>query len=151
MAQDPKWVELYNYIHDKIMMYDNTIKLPKFIILRLQGLKNGTYIGNKKQKKMAEYDYDTILITFKICRPQILNMLEKNKTTYKDEQHKFNAIMCIIDKEINNVVLKLKNAKKSEEKIIEMNLENQTHESANYISRSKDIKKNIKEELEELW
>ncbi len=147
MPQDKDWVELYEYVKYKIMGYDENMKLPKYFILRLKGLSNGQYIANKKHQKLAKYDFKIILTTFKICRPEILNMLEKNKTTYKDEKHKFNAIMCIIDREINNVVLKYKNAKKSKEKIKNINLDNQIHEQAEYIPRSKKIKK----ELEELW
>ncbi len=144
---NPEWVELYDYVHDKIMGYDKTVKLPKYIILRLQGLSKGQFIGNNKLEKLAQYDYKTILLTFKMCRLEIMNMIEKNKTTYKNEQHKFNAIMTIIDREINNVVLRLKNVKKSEEKTVNIELYNQTHDSAEYIPKSKQVKK----ELEDLW
>lgn len=147
MAQDPEWVELYEYVREKIMGYDKTIKLPKYMVLRLQGLTKGQFLGNKKQQVNANYDYKTILITFKFCRQAILQAFEKNKTAFADENHKFNYAMIIIDKEINNVVVRLKNGKKSEEKTINIELENQVHEGADYKPKSKDANK----ELEGLW
>jgi hypothetical protein len=148
MAQDPEWVELYEYVREKIMGYDKTIKLPKYMVLRLQGLTKGQFLGNNKQQVNAKYDYKTILITFKFCRQAILQAFEKNKTAFADENHKFNYAMIIIDKEINNIVIRLKNSKKAEEKTINIELENQVHERANY--KPKEIKK-VNKKLEELW
>ena len=148
MAQDPEWVELYEYVREKIMGYDKTIKLPKYMVLRLQGLTKGQFLGNNKQQVNAKYDYKTILITFKFCRQTILQAFEKNKTAFADENHKFNYAMIIIDKEINNVVIRLRNSKKAEEKTINIELENQVHERANY--KPKEIKK-VNKKLEELW
>lgn len=147
MPQDPDWEELYEYVREKIMGYDKTIKLPKHMVLRLKGLTKGQFFGNKKQQIHAEYDYKTILITFKFCRQSIMQAFEKNKTAFTDENHKFNYAMIIIDKEINNVVIRLKNAKKSEEKTINIELDNQVHEGAEYKTKSKDTNK----ELEGLW
>jgi len=147
MAQNPEWVELYEYVREKIMGYDKTIKLPKYMVLRLQGLIKGQFLRNKKQQVNAEYDYKTILITFKFCRQSILQAFEKNKTAFADENHKFNYAMIIIDKEINNVVVRLRNGKKSEEKTIKLELENQIHEGAEYKAKVKKVNK----ELEELW
>ena len=147
MAQDQEWVELYEYVREKIMGYDKTIKLPKYMVLRLQGLTKGQFLGNNKQQVNAKYDYKTILITFKFCKQVILQAFEKNKTAFADENHKFNYAMIIIDKEINNVVIRLKNGKKSEEKTINIELENQVHEGADYKPKSKNTNK----ELEGLW
>ena len=147
MPQNPDWVELYTYVHDKIMGYDETMKLSKYMVLRLQGMVKGQFIGNNKHQKQAEYDYRTILITFKMCSPQILQWFESNKTAFKDETHKFNFAMSIIDKEINNVVIRLKNAKKSEEKTVKIELDNQSHEGAMYKTKSKEINNDLKE----LW
>lgn len=141
------WCNLYEYVKHEILGYTDNIKLPKYMILRLKGFCDGQYIKNNKHNENAKYDYKTILITFKFCRQEIMNMLEKNKTTYKNEQHKFNAIMCIIDREINNVVIRLNSVKKSEEKTLNMKLENQVHETAEYKSKSKEIKKG----MEDLW
>jgi hypothetical protein len=147
MPQNPDWVELYTYVHDKIMGYDETMKLSKYMVLRLQGMVKGQFIGNNKHQKQAEYDYRTILITFKMCSPQILQWFESNKTAFKDETHKFNSAMSIIDKEINNVVMRIKNAKKSEEKTVKIELDNQLHEGAEYKTKSKEINNDLKE----LW
>jgi hypothetical protein len=147
MPQDPAWVELYEYVRSEIMGYTKNIKLPKHLVLRLQGMTKGQYINNKKQKELASYDYKIILITFKFCKSIILQGIAKNKTIFNDENHKINYIMSIIDKEINNVVMRLKKAEKAEEKTVNLKLESQDNEGANYISTSKDVDK----DLEGIW
>lgn len=147
MPQDQDWVALYEYVHDKVMGYDKTIKLSKQMVLRLKGMVTGQFIANKNQKQNAQYDFKTILITFKMCSPQILQGFEANKTAFKNEMHKFNYAMTIIDSNINDVVLRLKNAKKSEEKTENIKLDNQVHEGAEYKTKNKKINDNLKE----LW
>lgn len=147
MPQNQDWVDLYTYVHDRIMGYDETIKLSKYMVLRLKGMTKGQFICNNKHQKQAEYDYKTILITFKMCSPQILQGFEANKTVFKDETHKFNYAMSIIDNQINDVVVRLRNAKRSEEKTVNLELNNQVHDSAEYIAKNKDVN----EELKELW
>ena len=147
MPQNPDWIALYEYIKIEILKY-NDMKLPKYLVLRLQGMTKGQFIANKKNSINASYDYKTILITFKFCKTSILQAFESNKSNFKDEQHKLNYMMAIIDSEINNVVMRLKNAKKAEEKIVNIDLENQTNEGAEYISKSS---KPISKEMGELW
>ena len=147
MPQDQDWIALYEYVHDKVMNYDETIKLSKQMVLRLKGMTTGQFMANKKQKINAQYDYKTILITFKMCLPQILQSFELNKTAFKNEMHRFNYAMTIIDNNINDVVIRLGKAKKAEEKTENIKLDNQIHESAEYKTKSKEINDNLKE----LW
>lgn len=147
MPQDQDWIALYEYVHDKVMSYDETIKLSKQMVLRLKGMTTGQFMANKKQKINAQYDYKTILITFKMCLPQILQSFELNKTAFKNEMHRFNYAMTIIDNNINDVVIRLGKAKKAEEKTENIKLDNQIHESAEYKTKSKKIN----DDLKELW
>lgn len=147
MPQNQDWIALYEYVHDKVMNYDETIKLSKQMVLRLKGMTTGQFMANKKQKTNAQYDYKTILITFKMCLPAILQGFEGNKTSFKNEMHRFNYAMTIIDNNINDVVMRLEKAKKAEDKTKKIKLDNQTHEGAEYTSKTKDINK----ELEGLW
>ena len=142
------WIALCEYVKKEILQYDDDMKLPKFIILRLRGLEKGQFIANKKGKKQASYDYKTILTTFKICKTMILQGFKSNQTKFVDEKHKFNYAMVIIENEINDVVLRLKRAKESENKTIKIKLNNQTNNSAKYKSMGK---KKPNKELEELW
>lgn len=140
------WADLYQYIKKDIFEYD-TQKLPNYMVLRLKGLKEGKFIANTKVKSMANYEFNHILYTFKINKIKIKEIVKSDR--YKNEQHKFNTIMLIIEREINDVVDRLENAKKSIEKIEKINLENVAHEGAEYKSKNKDKKNN--KILEELW
>jgi len=143
------WLELANYVFKEILQYETGVKFPRYLALRLKGLHKGTFMANKKQKPQANYDYKIILLTCKFCKYSILQYLGPSRDKIKDERHLINTIMSFVENEINNVVLRLKNSKKAEEKTIHIELENQIHEGAEYTAKSKD--KNIDKELEELW
>jgi len=144
--KDQDWVDLYEYVKREIMGYTDE-KLPNFMILRLKGLNKGNFLANKKHTPMANYDFKTILYTFKLCKQDILIGLRSNNTKFTGEQHKFNYIMVIIENNINDMVIRLKNAETARIKTIDLELENQTHDSVEYKSKAKKI--NV--ELEELW
>ena len=40
--------ELYSYVHDVIMGYDEKTALDRYFVLRLKGLKEGKFIANNK-------------------------------------------------------------------------------------------------------
>lgn len=147
-AKQKDWIILCEYVKKEILQYDEDMKIPKFIILRLRGLEKGQFMANKKGRKQASYDYKTILITFKICKAMILQGFKSNQTKFADEKHRFNYAMVIIENEINDVVLRLKRAKESENKTIKIKLNNQNSNSAKYKSMGK---KKSNKELEKLW
>ena len=136
--------KLYQYIKNEIFEYD-TQSLPKYMVLRLMGLKEGKFMANNKVKSMANYNYQYILYTFKINKMNIKNVVKSDK--YKNEQHRFNTIMIIIEREINDVVNRLKQVIKNEEKLESMDLKNTVNEGAEY--KSKNKKKSDK--LKDLW
>ena len=105
---------LYKYVK-KILGYDEDMALSKFMVLRLKGLSEGKFHANKKIKSTANYDYKTIYLTFVYCKADIQKALQTKK--FQNEQNKFNYIMAIIENNINDVVIKLKNAKKNEQKL----------------------------------
>ena len=94
--------KLYQYVK-KILSYDEDMALPKFMVMRLKGLSEGKFIANKKTKTMANYDYNTIYLTFVYCKDKIQQALQTKKFT--NEQNKFNYIMAIIDNNINDGIL----------------------------------------------
>jgi len=145
--EQKEWLELCDYIFKDILQYETGIKFPRYLALRLRGLHEGTFIANKKQKPQASYNYKIILLTFKFCKYSILQYLGPTRDKIKDERHLINTIMTFIEGEINNVVSRLKNSKKAEEKTIHIELENQVHEGAEYKPKVKKVNK----ELEELW
>lgn len=141
------WCELYEYFKKDIMGYPESFKLQRFAVLRLRGLSEGKFMSNKKSKPMASYSYKTITLTMKLCKGKINDYIHRNKTKFVDEKHKINGIFIIIESEINDVVLRLNRAKKSEEKTKDLELKHQTNTGAKY--KKKDRKENSN--LENLW
>jgi len=139
------WCELYEYVKKEIMGYTQDMKLSTTMILRLKGLNKGQFLANPKLKPMASYDFKTILYTFKICKPKILDWFKYNDMNFKDEQHKFNSSMVFVEREINDVVIRLKKAKKIQEKTENVDLTHMDNEVAEYTKKSKDTK------LNDLW
>lgn len=145
--ENKDWELLYEYVKNEILEYDKNMKLPRFMVLRLRGLNNGQFIANKFQKPIANYGYDVILMTFKACRQDILKYTKQN--IFKDEQHKFNYIMVIIENNINDIFIRLKNRENQSAKIEIFDAEHiKNNNSAEYTRKTKDIKSKI---LDDLW
>ena len=143
------WCELFEYVRKEILEYDSNMKMPKYMILRLRGLRDGKFMANKKQSPLGSYEYKTILMTFKLCKSKINSYIQGNKSKFNNEQHKFNGVMIIIENEINNVVEILKKSNKSENKTKSLELKHQVNDNAGYKSNNKKSK--INKNLEELW
>lgn len=139
------WIELYEYVKKDILGYTEDMKLPKRFVLRLQGIHKGVFIGNKNIPSQAEYSYKTILLTFKIKKLDIIIGMKNN--TFKDENHKINYIMSIVESAINDTVIKMKNAKKAEEAAIQVEIQ----DSENKATYKKKTKENKNKRLNDLW
>jgi hypothetical protein len=126
MLKDLDWDALYNYVKLDILNYQDK-KMPKEMVLRLIGLKDGKFYANNNVKKEATYDYKLILLTFKLMKGTIL--------------------MKIVESEINNVKDRIEAKKKSEEKLQEIDLSHQVHEQSNYSKKSGEVN----EKLKNLW
>ena len=73
-----QWNELYSYVHDVIMGYDEKTALDRYFVLRLKGLKEGKFIANNKTKLYGEYTFQEILATFMYCKSEIVKGLTFN-------------------------------------------------------------------------
>ena len=111
------WDKLYAYVKTDILGYDNEQALPSNIVARLQGLLHGKYMANNKSENMANYSYETVLNTFKYCKPKIQEALRVNN--FRDETHRFNYIAKIIENNINDVYIRMKNMEKAKERAVE--------------------------------
>lgn len=138
------WDELYQYVRHDIMGYTDR-KLPTYFVLRLKGLTEGKFCSNKNIKSYGRYEYKSILYTFKICKAQIFKAF--TAVALQDENHKINLIMMIIEKEINDVVDRLKKAREKTEKMKKIDLPQQENVRAEY----KPVKKRTNKHLEDLW
>lgn len=133
-----EWNELYEYVKTTILGYNKDKKLSKWFVLRLVGLHEGKFCANKTIKPMANYDYKTILMTFKMNKIDILNGI-KDKDKFKDEQHKINYIMVIIENKINDTYDMINRVNKAKEKAKTIEITN-NDDKAEYKRRTKEVK-----------
>lgn len=144
--QDKKdWDALYQYVKKNIMNYDETQSLSKDMVLRLKGLLNNKYMANNSVENTANYSYEVILNTFKFCSKDIQKAL--SVTTFKDERHKVNYIMKIIEKNINTVYIRMRESKAVKEKTENMTIDTANHVGATYQRKTT----NYKEKFEKYW
>jgi hypothetical protein len=141
-----QWDDLYWYVKKEILLYDEDQALSSNIVLRLKGLTQGKLIANNKTENKAKYTYEIVLYTFKICKPAIMSALYGK--TFKNEMSKFIYIAAIVENNINDVYLRISNAKKSQEKTEVINIDTVCHEGAEYTRKTDD---KVNKKLEGLW
>lgn len=138
------WEKLYNYVKSNIMGYDENQALSSTMVLRLKGLLTNKFIENNNIQNTANYSYETILNTFKFCSPDIQRAVRING--FKDESHKFNYILKIVEKNINTVYVRMKNAERAKEEAQNTTVEAPTHTGAEFKPRE-----NKKNKFTDLW
>ena len=137
------WENLYYYVKN-LLGYDENQALSSTMVLRLKGLLTNKFIENNNIESTANYSYEVILNTFKYCSVDIQKALRTNN--FKDEQHKFNYILKIAEKNINNVYLRMKNIDKAKEEAQNTTVAMPTHIGAEF--KPKEKKKN---KFSNLW
>lgn len=110
---------LYRHVK-KLMGYDENQALTREMILRLKGLAEGKYIANSNVPSKANYSYSLIYHTFLFCSSDIKWAFEKRN--FKDDKHKFNYMLKIIETHINDVYKKEKESNKTS--IVERHIDN---------------------------
>lgn len=140
------WDLLYTYVKSNVMGYDENQALPSTMVLRLKGLLSGKFIENNNVEDKANYSYETILNTFKFCSPTILKALRSNSWT--NEMHKFNYVLKIVEKNINDVYIRMKNVEKAKEEVRNTTLDTINHVGAEYQRKTKETTNKL---LDDLW
>ena len=137
------WESLYFYVKN-LLGYDENQALSNTMVLRLKGLLTNKFIENNNIQSTANYSYETILNAFKYSSLDIQRALRTNN--FKDEQHKFNYLLKIVEKNINTVYMKMRNAEKAKEEAKNMTIEAPTHTGADFKPREKK-----KDKFADLW
>lgn len=147
MSEEEKiaWENLYYYVKSNIMGYDENQALSSTMVLRLKGLLTNKFMENKNIADTAHYSYETILNTFKFCSTDIYKALRTNR--FADEMHKFNFVLKIVERNINNVYMRMKNAEKAKEEAKNTTIEISVHTGAEYQRKTKETIKL----LNDLW
>lgn len=140
------WDLLYAYVKTNIMGYDENQALSKQMVLRLKGLLTNKFMENNNIKSTANYSYEVILNTFKFCSPTIMKTLRTNSWT--NETHKFNYVLKIVEKNINDVYMRMKSIEKSREEAKTTTLDVVNHIGAEYQRKTKETTNKL---LDDLW
>lgn len=138
------WESLYYYVKN-LMGYDENQSLSNAMVLRLKGLLTNKFMENKNINSTANYSYETILNAFKFCYPDIQRVL--GTMSFVDEMHKFNVVLKIVERNINTVYIRMKNAKKAKEEIESTDMSHATE----YVNTFKSKEKKKNNRLDELW
>ena len=137
MSEEEKkqWDELYSYVKE-LMGYDCKTSLSRTEVLKLKGLTRGQFIANNNQQELAEYSFYEILVTFKICKFDIIRGFRSN--SFKTNGHKFNYMIKIVEGNLSTVRERLKQREQAEQKIesVEVNM----IEGATYKRKTKEVK-----------
>lgn len=137
------WESLYYYVK-KIMGYDENQALSSAMVLRLKGLLSNKFMENNNIESKANYSYETILNTFKYSSLDIQKALRTNN--WANEMHKFNYILKIVEKNINTVYVRMKNAEKAKEEAKNTIVEAFVHTGAEF-----KPKEGKKDKFTNLW
>lgn len=138
------WESLYMYVKTNIMGYDENQALSSTMVLRLKGLLTNKFIENNAIESTANYSYEVILNTFKFCKLDIEKALRTGN--FKDEMHRFNYVLKIVEKNINTVYMKMKGKKKVNEEIETVDIT-----IANYVGVEYKAKESKKDKFSDLW
>ena len=139
------WEALYFYVNN-LLGYDENQALSSTMVLRLKGLLTNKFIENKNIENSANYSYEVILNTFKFCSSDIYKALRTNN--FKDEMHRFNYILKIVEKNINTVYLRMKNVEKTKEEAKNTTIDTVNHTGAEYQRKTKETNSKL---LNDLW
>ena len=137
------WDALYTYVKN-LLGYDENQALSSTMVLRLKGLLTNKFIENGNIADTANYSYETILNTFKYSSLDIKKALRTNN--FKDESHKFNYILKIVEKNINTVYVKMKNTERAKEEAKNITVNVPTHVGAEFKPKEKK-----KDKFSDLW
>lgn len=146
MTEEEKiaWDALYTYVKKNIMGYDDSQALSNTMVLRLKGLLTNKFIENKNIEDTANYSYEVILNAFKYSYLDIQRALRTNN--FKDEMHRFNYLLKIVEKNINTVYVRMKNAEKAKEEAKNTTIEVPVHTGAEFKPKEKK-----KDRFTDLW
>lgn len=141
-----QWDELYTYVKNEILSYDEAQSIPPSLVLRLKGLTTGKFIENRNIEDRAAYSYEVVLLTFMAYKPAIINAIRTKN--FKSETAKFNYICKIVENNLNDIYIRLNRANESKEKTKNINTDNIFHDGAKY---KKQTKSTTNKALEGLW
>lgn len=144
--KDQSFLNLCAYIEKEIFGYDENQKLQKAAILRLRGLSSGKVIANNKIQSNGNYSFDVVLATFIENKSKILYAIRGKQ--FQNESNKMGYVCAIIRDKINDVYVRMKEAKQSDEKVESFHLSDDYQSVPEYTNSTKT---DNKDKFSELW
>ena len=140
-----EWNELYEYVRSNLLGYDSNQSLSREMVLRLKGLLTNQPFYNRTTNETANYSYSVITNTFKYCSPQITKAFRT--ISFKDEMHKFNYMLKVVENNINTVYIKMKNSEKAKVTTENVDVDVAIHKGAEYQRKTSSTS----DKLNDLW
>lgn len=144
--KNQEFFDLCKYIEKEIFKYDENQKLKQASCLQLRGLVNGKDFGHREYNGESKYPIKSVLIAFQINKNKILNSIQGKNFTNEISQMRY--ICKIIENDIPNIYMRLKNAEKAQESIQNIDTDILSHNGGTYQKKTEDLKN---ERLNELW
>lgn len=106
-------VAMTDYVVELLEYKAMGIKAPDILFKRIEGLRHGVYIP-KGQKTGICYPYPIIKYTFMAMAGAIKQALRT--VEFKDDYHRINYILVIIEKNVNDIYMSVEKNKKAKQK-----------------------------------
>lgn len=135
------WDALYMYIKNDILELDPKLHLNHYTILRLRGMAQGCFVGQKRDQCDLTYGYRVILAAFSKMAPLIKYGFQTR--TFNNLQHKINWMMSVVEPHLNDIYIE----EESERKRIE-DLQKQTNNVNEDIARYQNTNNYINSQVE---
>lgn len=143
------WIKLCEFVESNVLGYDENMKPPRSLYLRLRGLSRGQFMANNHIKRQAEYSYEIILLTFKYSMLAINRALATKN--FKSESNKINYIMVIIESNINDIYSRMKKLEESEERVKSLDMKD-NYQPTNYYENKDKEESSVLDLLDEdIW
>lgn len=139
------WDNLYQYVRKEIFQYNQKQPLSSEQVRILKSFRAGEIIRNGTIIPLNEegFSYETILITFKLLKNQILKSIEKKN--FESEVGKTRYIAAIISNNIMDIHKRIQYKKQQAEKIEEIKIE---VKDSNFQSSSNQDNKKL---FDDMW
>ena len=145
--------EVCQYIKTEILGIDKKFNVPRMLVDRILGLHSGQYAPRKNSKVFGEevngYPYEVILKTVKYKKLEMVISL-KDQSKFKDDQHKINHVIVIIQNHINDVYWKLKQKEESDKRLDSLDIKFNENQQE-FKSNAKITENKVSKKLKHLW
>lgn len=146
--KNAEFLKMCEWIEVEIFHYniEKKERLHRMACLRLQGLRKGKAVGNNKSEDYGDYSVECVFNTFKAHKTEILNAI-KGKT-FADESRKMAYICRIVENHLNDMAMRMNNAKVTQEKQDYVDVQTQNDVATEYKKQTEEIKNSA---FEDIW